>query len=82
MLQPEINIIPEVTSTAPVVREVQSSDKTTINIGVAMNHVNDQDNNTKQQKFKRALVIDNFDDLMDTQEGEFTFFQLVILFIF
>ncbi|XP_074095534.1 ubiquitin carboxyl-terminal hydrolase 7-like isoform X1 [Cotesia typhae] len=33
-----------------------------------MNHVNDQDNNTKQQKFKRALVIDNFDDLMDTQE--------------
>ncbi|XP_011304851.1 ubiquitin carboxyl-terminal hydrolase 7 isoform X2 [Fopius arisanus] len=55
----------EVTSTARVVCEVQSTDKTTINIGVAMNHVNEQDN---LKQLNLAPVQVNEVEEMDTQE--------------
>ena len=54
----------EDTSTTKVAREVRGADKTTINIGVAMNHVNDHDN----LNLDLVLAAD-FEDMMDTQEG-------------
>lgn len=60
-------IVSDITSSARVVREVQGADKTTINIGVAMNHVNDHDN---LKHLNLTLVhVDEFED-MDTQEGK------------
>lgn len=71
VVEPVNNSIPEVTSKARVVREVQSTDKTTINIGVAMNHVNDQEN--LKQLNLTPVQVNEVED-MDTQEGELIYF--------
>lgn len=56
-----------VTSTAEAVTEVPGAIKTTINIGFAMNHVNDQEN---LKQLSLAPVQVNEVEEMDTQEGE------------
>ena len=56
----------EVTSTAEAASEVSGAIKTTINIGTAMNHVNDQES-LKQLKLVPIQV--NEVEEMDTQEG-------------
>jgi len=58
-----------VTSTAEAVTEVPGAIKTTINIGFAMNHVNDQEN---LKQLSLAPVQVNEVEEMDTQEGEYT----------
>ena len=64
----------EVTSAATAVHEAPGADKTTINIGVAMNHVNDQEN-LKQLNLTPVQV--NEVEEMDTQEG-----SLILVSIF
>lgn len=58
----------EVTSTAEAATEVPGAIKTTINIGIAMNHVNDQEN---LKQLNLAPVQVNEVEEMDTQEGMF-----------
>lgn len=60
----------DVTSTAEAVTEVPGAIKTTINIGFAMNHVNDQEN---LKQLSLAPVQVNEVEEMDTQEGECAF---------
>jgi len=64
--QPLINAN-NVTSTAEAVTEVPGAIKTTINIGFAMNHVNDQEN---LKQLSLAPIQVNEVEEMDTQEGE------------
>lgn len=61
----------EVTSTAIAVHEAPGADKTTINIGVTMNHVNDQE--TIKQLNLTPVQVGEVEE-MDTQEGLFVFF--------
>lgn len=70
--QAPINADDNVTSTAEAVTEVPGAIKTTINIGFAMNHVNDQEN---LKQLSLAPVQVNEVEEMDTQEGECTFSQ-------
>lgn len=66
-----------VTSTAEAVTEVPGAIKTTINIGFAMNHVNDQEN---LKQLSLAPVQVNEVEEMDTQEGECAFFESSLFF--
>jgi len=70
--QPLINAN-NVTSTAKAVPRVRSAFKTTINIGFAMNHVNDQEN---LKQLSLAPIQVNEVEEMDTQEGECTHLHL------
>ncbi|XP_046819841.1 ubiquitin carboxyl-terminal hydrolase 7 isoform X2 [Vespa crabro] len=60
-----VKVSAEITSTAVSASEVPSAVKTTINIGIAMNHVNDQEN-LKQLNLTPVQV--NEVEEMDTQE--------------
>lgn len=62
-----VKLTSEVTSTAEAASEVPGAIKTTINIGIAMNHVNDQEN---LKQLNLAPVQVNEVEEMDTQEGE------------
>lgn len=61
-----VKLTSEVTSTAEAASEVPGAIKTTINIGIAMNHVNDQEN---LKQLNLAPVQVNEVEEMDTQEG-------------
>lgn len=68
-----VKLTSEVTSTAEAASEVPGAIKTTINIGIAMNHVNDQEN---LKQLNLAPVQVNEVEEMDTQEGGTIFIHL------
>lgn len=68
-----VKLTSEVTSTAEAASEVPGTIKTTINIGIAMNHVNDQEN---LKQLNLAPVQVNEVEEMDTQEGGTIFIHL------